>query len=377
MSNRDKTIDVLKGIGIVLVVVGHTYGPFNNFIYLFHMPLFFMASGYCMSGRYTDNTQGIKVLLFKRLRSLWAPYFIVNSVFMLLNNTFVRMNIYTIDEAFLKATIGNKWGIGKLYDLKELEDRILHAFLFNGSTQLTGATWFLEVLFFVTLLYALIDFVLKRIFKEKQRKIAHPIVAILLFTLGCKLRAYPLFSKYRMSTILVVILIFELGIYMREVKFSEKTQWIMTLASFVVLLIMSSYGFVELSENKFTDPIFLIVTSILGWFLIYGISRWMCKQKILKGLQGLLCFFGKNSMPIIMFHFLCFKPVTLIQLKVYGFPQYMLAAFPVLKSDGMWWIAYSLCSLVLCTIIIFLWNYIKQFLESLAVKYRKKCDHIL
>lgn len=37
-------IDIAKGIGIILVVIGHTIGSqrVNDIIYTFHMPLFFI-----------------------------------------------------------------------------------------------------------------------------------------------------------------------------------------------------------------------------------------------------------------------------------------------------------------------------------------------
>lgn len=35
-------IDVIKGIGILLVVLGHTNPPFMKIIYGFHMPLFLL-----------------------------------------------------------------------------------------------------------------------------------------------------------------------------------------------------------------------------------------------------------------------------------------------------------------------------------------------
>ena len=44
---RNATFDMLKGIGILLVIIGHTFmkeiGPY---IQAFHMPLFFMVAGY-------------------------------------------------------------------------------------------------------------------------------------------------------------------------------------------------------------------------------------------------------------------------------------------------------------------------------------------
>ena len=44
---RIDSLDILKGIGIILVVVGHMIGNqlyIRPWIYAFHMPLFFMVS---------------------------------------------------------------------------------------------------------------------------------------------------------------------------------------------------------------------------------------------------------------------------------------------------------------------------------------------
>ena len=51
MSNQDErnvTLDIAKGIAIILMVIGHCYSTNNavlTMIYGFHMPAFFMISG--------------------------------------------------------------------------------------------------------------------------------------------------------------------------------------------------------------------------------------------------------------------------------------------------------------------------------------------
>ena len=51
-SDRESFVDVLKGIGIVLVVIGHVYWqPISSVIYIFHMPLFFLVGGYLFRPR--------------------------------------------------------------------------------------------------------------------------------------------------------------------------------------------------------------------------------------------------------------------------------------------------------------------------------------
>lgn len=43
---RDVGLDVLKGLGIVLVVIGHNWPAAARFVFWYHMPLFFVISGY-------------------------------------------------------------------------------------------------------------------------------------------------------------------------------------------------------------------------------------------------------------------------------------------------------------------------------------------
>ena len=47
-DNRIEWVDEAKGIGIILVMLGHCYLNWNFcfWFYSFHMPLFFILSGY-------------------------------------------------------------------------------------------------------------------------------------------------------------------------------------------------------------------------------------------------------------------------------------------------------------------------------------------
>lgn len=47
LNQRDLSVDIVKALGIFCMVAGHCDWPFTHFIYLFHMAIFFIASGYC------------------------------------------------------------------------------------------------------------------------------------------------------------------------------------------------------------------------------------------------------------------------------------------------------------------------------------------
>ncbi|MCU4674828.1 acyltransferase family protein [Catenovulum sp. 2E275] len=65
-----KAIDIYKAIGIALVVVGHVYqNQLSEVIYLFHMPMFFILSGYLFNPNY-----GLSEYINKKSLSLLIPY---------------------------------------------------------------------------------------------------------------------------------------------------------------------------------------------------------------------------------------------------------------------------------------------------------------
>ena len=76
----------MRGIGIVLMVLGHSGFPGTDFIYLFHMALFFMLSGWLFSLR------GGPVHFIKRKAvTLWLPFVLANTAFTVLNNLFLKV----------------------------------------------------------------------------------------------------------------------------------------------------------------------------------------------------------------------------------------------------------------------------------------------
>ena len=74
---RISYIDMAKGIGIILVVAGHSgflSEPLLNWIMSFHMPLFFILSGMLLS--HTNATrQTMSAFLKKKARGILIPYF--------------------------------------------------------------------------------------------------------------------------------------------------------------------------------------------------------------------------------------------------------------------------------------------------------------
>ena len=89
-KERNISIDIIKGIGIILMVGGHCGMPFTHFIYLFHMAIFFMASGYCFNASNSENMQDVLSFVKRKFKGLWFPYVLWTAVFSLLHNVFTQ-----------------------------------------------------------------------------------------------------------------------------------------------------------------------------------------------------------------------------------------------------------------------------------------------
>ena len=107
---RNKNIDVLKGIAIILVVWGHVIQlmgvqpyPFDNniwkAIYLFHMPLFFLISGFVSRNAIERN---FKDLCISRFKTLFLPAFIWTVVLYILQ---VILGIAPVSKGGITSTI--------------------------------------------------------------------------------------------------------------------------------------------------------------------------------------------------------------------------------------------------------------------------------
>lgn len=81
-GNRVQWLDVAKGITIMLMVLGHTSIPdrLSNFIFAFHMPLFFIASGWCTSW----NKYSWEEYLKKKGQALAIPFIVYSSIVIVL-----------------------------------------------------------------------------------------------------------------------------------------------------------------------------------------------------------------------------------------------------------------------------------------------------
>lgn len=134
VQQRDKTLDIAKGICIILMVIGHSGCPtyLYDFIYMFHMPCFFFISGWLLSDKYLSN---LKRGLYQKAKGSYYPFVKWTLIFLLFHNVFASMHIYE-----------------NYYSWQTFMERIIRTFTMTGSESLLGGFWFLISLFWASII---------------------------------------------------------------------------------------------------------------------------------------------------------------------------------------------------------------------------------
>ena len=156
LLKRNTTISIAKAIGIILMVIGHSGCPnwIHNYIYMYHMPLFFFCSGYFFKD--IKDTNQIKVFIIRKCKGLYIPYVKWSILFLLLHNLFYDINIYNELYNGVKENP---------YNVMTFIRKILNiAFAMRDTELLLGGFWFLRALFLSSIALCIIS-MLKNIYK--------------------------------------------------------------------------------------------------------------------------------------------------------------------------------------------------------------------
>lgn len=119
VKNRVRHYDVAKGIGIILVVLGHSMIEFGHYIiYMFHMPLFFFISGVFFKPEPTGK------MLLKQTRNLLVPFVFFTSVIMIIAVLSDCKAMLTWIPPHMQGLIGSMWFLWVLFLVVNLHNMI-------------------------------------------------------------------------------------------------------------------------------------------------------------------------------------------------------------------------------------------------------------
>lgn len=363
VAERDRCMDILRGFAVAYVVMGHSGFPASDFLCQFHTAVFFIVSGYFWKKSYTEDIAGIKRLIWNKIKTLWFPYVIWNGIFMLGNNLLCISGLYLCRQNEI-IQIGTGMGeIHRMLSVKDIFIEMIKIGVFMGGTELGGASWFFRILFMVSIAFGIIEFVLRRL--SDHYIMAEVIVGIFFSLIGRWCRGvsnvYNGKAAYlleNVGTCLLVYALFVFGqLFFRYAnKFNNNR---VAMITFVIGITVSVilYG----CKLAFFRVPFGITIAVFGWFMIWGQSFLI--DKCVEMVAVPMAYLGKNTIPVFMGHFACFKIVN-IGIRIWkGLPSYYDGAFPAI--DG-YWIVYSVTGIVLPLALNCIYKYVRQKIQSIG-----------
>lgn len=294
---RDEWVDITKGIGILLIALGHTMFPLNNIIYVFHVPLFFIVSGYLLN---YDKWQGKnKEFAISRFKRMMIPYFGSCALFypywIFIGSKF--------DESFeevvpiIKPLIGIFYGNG-------IDDWL--AFYIP--------LWFLPCLFIAELIFIN----LLNVGSRSNSKLFAVVSGAAL--LGYLISQY-IFLPWSLDVALVAQPFMLLGSRLRKMNVLHKLSNLSTLLlsiGAILLFSISVYINVEVDMNwrDYKNILLFYAGGVSGSFLVFAVSRLLAKSQIIK---KVLIKLGSETLIILTLHGLPYKAVSAIAVFLFHY----------------------------------------------------------
>lgn len=283
--------NIVKGIGIILVVLGHINTPATNYIYLFHMPLFFFVSGYLYNeDKYGDNPY---LNIAAKLKSSWIKYVGVYLVFIMLHNLFYENGILEPDA--------------KVYTVKLFFVVLSQVIVGAGSEFLAGPLWFVPVSIISSCILGFIITYSRRI--ERQYNKTKYFIQF-VFILICTLLGYYLMKKHcdlhaHMQISLVVMPCLWGGYLLRnsKVDFNKYLNPIVAIVCAILVFIASLYFELEL-------VLFMKVYPYMHLVAFLGIYMCLYLAKLFAGIphiKNMLDWSGQASFFIMATHYAIFR----------------------------------------------------------------------
>ena len=313
---RDKTLDIAKGICIILMVIGHSGCPtyLNYFIYMFHMPCFFFISGWLLNDRYITD---LKTGLIQKAKGSYYPFVKWTLIFLLFHNVFASMHIYE-----------------NSYSWQTSMERIVRAFTMTGSEQLLGGFWFLISLFWASIISLLFLSTLSKHKIVTENKIRGGVILTLIIAMLWHYIPIALPQMFGEQTILATA--FYLSGYLFKKKKMEFKPFYASLLIIPALFACFMHLAMD-TEGWRVLVLYVIAMSAIGG--VMSMSSIVARGKM----APILTYIGSKTLYILVFHFLAFKVVSSFVIQINCLPINELSHFPVLEHAICYlWIIYSL-----------------------------------
>ncbi len=265
-------VDICKGIGIILVLLGH-YGPafwwngaytsFVRIIYEFHMPLFFFLSGYLYSYTESRNTD-LWLFIKKKSRRLLLPYCTISIGYIILK---------TVGQPFFSY---HPISFITLLDFFVLPDQ--------GPASLL---WFIYTLFLIFIIFA----ILRRLFVNDTFLLVVALAPMLLFSAPAWLS---------LNQIIMALPLFTIGYLFHRHSFYKNINpilaFVLSISIFMIITLLNEKRLVDYRQFIY------LVESLSGTLMCWSASVLIDRYARTRQIRSILLSIGIYSPSIYLLH---------------------------------------------------------------------------
>lgn len=283
-KRRLLTIDMMQGIAMIWVVVGHhllafmppVYGSIHYYIYSFHMPFFIFISSFLIA--YSYKLQAYSTYVYRKFHKFFIPYVVIGVAVTLLSA--MQKGLNTIPMNFLDLLVSPKQ---------------------SDATFL----WYIYLLFFLYALYPLC-------FKIRIKSKGYFELLMLLVSGYFYLNpvSTPIFcldylTGYLLFYILGIIIAWYFPFLERQL-FWLKISGLFSLIAFIVLTV---FAFVNPSRFVYIGLCFVAIPAMYGLSFILRHIRFAANA---------LVSISKNCFHIYLLHMFFIQGIAMIFMKLYA-----------------------------------------------------------
>ena len=283
LKNRIDEIDIIKGIGILFVLYGHSFidskGPVKIWLYTFHLSLFFFCAGYTFE---PDKYRCFRALLTRKSKTVLFPYFLY-SFLCFFFTLMVKFALYIKNGVF-------SW--------REAGDSFIGIFLQIRDSRFEGFCWFILLIFLLNIYL----FFLYRTANGSIKKMA--VYAAILYIIACFYeQKVGIKLPWHGDAVLIAGVFSCIGFIYRKRNYTFDNRFMFFimagLSVFVLVYDMEISGMrPDLFEGVIGNPIVFFLGNVSGVYLT-GYFAYKNKRQCIK---TILIYIGKNSMIFYALH---------------------------------------------------------------------------
>ena len=319
IKQRNTNLAICKAIAIILMCAGHAEGPtlLVTFIYLFHMPVFFIAAGYFFDKKYLSDPW---TFCKKRFQGLYVPFVKWSLFFLVFHNLFFKIGL-------MNEQYGN-WsgGLTHPYSWYQFWQRLVHIIFSMGGYDefLAGAFWFFRAL----LLASIVFLVLYLLLYNRRHWLNHDTVPIVIAVLAVGFAWFKVANHLNIITVVQGgirecwgVLFFSLGVLYRRHESRIREHWTLQLRKVA-----------SLPE-----------TGAIGFLMVHHLASWIDRHE--GAVKRFMVYCGNNTLYIYVFHIISFKIVSAIKIWYYGLDWGQIGCHMVIhehSTTDLFWLLYTI-----------------------------------